>query len=130
MEEGFNVTEEETWIKRYESIWKKVEEFSRQTSGQQSCKLEGAPLNNGKYVNPKLITWDGEIRTGFRGTSLDPRDVGSCHATGVLKIGSVYRQGSNYHLQVFLKECKYRERGVIFESLLSDDEDKGYDTVH
>ena len=127
---GFNVAEEETWIRQYESIWKKVEELSGQTSEQQSCKLEGAPLNNGKYVNPKLITWDGEIRTGFRGTSLDPRDIGSCYATGVLKIGSVYRQGSNYHLQVFLKECKYRERGVIFESLLSDDEDEGYDTVH
>ena len=33
-------------------------------------------------------------------------------------------------LQVFLKECKYQERDVIFNSLLSDDEDEGYDTVH
>ena len=81
-------------------------------------------------VNPKLITWDGEIRTGFRGTSRDPRDIRSCYATGVLKIGSVYQRVSNYHLQVFLKECKYREREVIFKSLLSDDEDEGYDTAH
>ena len=80
-------------------------------------------------MNPKLITWDGEIRTGFRGTSPKPEDIGSCCVTGVLKIGGVYRQGSNYHLQVFLKECKYRKRDS-FESLLSDDEDEGYDTVH
>ena len=54
---GFNVAEAETWIRQYESIWKKVQGISRQ-------KLEEAPLNNGKYVNPKLISWDGEIRTG------------------------------------------------------------------
>ena len=79
-------------------------------------------------IRDRLITWDGEIRTGFRGTSPKPEDIGLCCATGVLKIGSVYRQGSNYHLQVFLKECKYRENA--FKSLLSDDEDEGYDTVH
>ena len=70
------------------------------------------------------------IRTGFRGTSPKPEGIGSCCATGVLKIGGVYRQGSNSHLQIFLKECKYRERGDAFKSLLSDDEDEGYDTVH
>ena len=106
-------------MRQYEAVWKKVEELLGEG-------LRGEPLSNGKYVNPKLITWDGEIRTGFRGTS--PKPEGSCCATGVLKIGSVYRQGSNYHLQVFLKECKYRERGDAFNSLLSDDE--GYDTVH
>ena len=73
---------------------------------------------------------DDVIRTGFPGTSPEPEDIGSCYATGVLKIGSVYRQGSIYHLQVFLKECKYRERDVIFQSLLSDDEGEGCDAVH
>ena len=55
--------------------------------------------------------------------------MGACLATGVLKIGSVYRQRSDYYLQVFLKECKYRERDVIFKSLLSDNEDEGCDAV-
>ena len=63
---GFNVGEYEAWIRQYDGIWRKVEELLRQTSGQQSSKLEGAPLNNGKYVNPKPLTWDNEIRTRFR----------------------------------------------------------------
>ena len=121
---GFNVGEDETWMRQYKTIWITIEECLLKKS------LDGKPLNNDKYVNPKLITWDGEIRTDFRGTSLEPEDIGSCYATGVLKIGNVYRQGSNYHLQIFFKECKYRERDVIFQSLLSDDEDEGYDTVH
>ena len=64
------------------------------------------------YVNPKLITWYGR----------------ACHTTRVLKIGSVYRQGSNYHLHLFLKKCKYTKRDTSFESQLSDDEE-GFDTV-
>ena len=60
-------------------------------------------------------------------------EIGACHATGILKIGSVYRHGGKHHLQVFLKECKYRKRDVSFESQLSDDDDSddsGCDTVH
>ena len=85
--------------------------------------LRGEPLSNEKYINPKLITWGDAIRTRFKGNYPGfIEDIGACHATGVLKVGSVYRQGSNYHLQVFLKECKYRKRDISFESLLSDDE--------
>jgi len=70
-------------------------------------KLTGEPLSNGKHINPKLITWDEEIKTRFRGNSWNkPEDIGACYTIGVLKIGSVYRQGSNFNLQVFLKECK------------------------
>ena len=97
---GFNVGGDETWLQQYEAIWKKVEELLGE-------RLRRESLSGGKYVNPKLITWDCEIRTGFRGTSPEPEDIGSCYATRVLKVGSVYRQGSNYHLHVFLKECKY-----------------------
>ena len=120
---GFSVGKKEAWVKQYVTVWEKFAELLKQ-------KLTGEPLNIGKYVNAKLITWDGEIRTGFRGTSPEPEDFGSCYTIGVLKIASVYRRGSNYPLQVFLKECKYRERDVIFKSMLSDDEDEGYDTVH
>ena len=123
---GFDVGGDEAWICQFDAIWRKVEELL-------SCKLGGAPLNNEKYINPKLIFWNGENRTRFREGKYTRyiEEIPACHATGVLKIGSVYRQGLNYHLQVFLKECKYRQRDVSFESQLSDDEsDEGYDTVH
>jgi len=78
-----------------------------------------------------LITWDGEIKTKFIGKLLcKPEDLGACYVTGILNIGSVYRQGANYYLQVLLKECKYKEREVVFKSQLSDDDDEGYDTVY
>ena len=128
---GFNVSEDEAWVEQYEAIWRRVCKFF-----DLSGSLTGEPLSNEKYINPKLITWDDEIRTRFRGNYPGfIEKIGACYATGVLKIGSVYRQGSNHHLQVFLKECKYRRRDIGFESLLSDDEscyssDEGCDTVH
>lgn len=106
---GFNVGEDESWVKRYKAVFTKVEELMSQV-------LTGTALNNEKYINPKLITWEGEIKTRFRGESTGP-----CYATGILKIGSVYNQGSNYHLQVFLKECKTKARDDSFVSQLSDD---------
>jgi len=104
---GFNVSEDKEWVKQYKSIWIQIEELIFR-------KLTGKPLSNDKYVNSKLITWDGEIRTRLRGNSWNkPEDIGACYAIGVLKIGSVYRQGTNYHLQVFLKECKYKREMLV-----------------
>ena len=134
---GFNVGGDEGFREQYEGIWWRVCEVLHAPGcgGFEIVgSLIGEPLSNGKYVNAKLITWDNEIRTRFREDRYTRYidEIPACYATGILKIGSVYRQGSNYHLQVFLKECKYRKRDVSFESQLSDDEsdDSGCDTVH
>ena len=75
---GFNVIEDEVWSRQYEAIFKKIEELSGQ-------KLEGEPLSNGKYINPKMITWDGEFRTRFKGNYPGfIEDIGACYAIGVL----------------------------------------------
>ena len=126
---GFNVSEDDEWVKKYVAIWAKVEELIFE------C-FQGEVVRNGQYINPKLIVWNGEICTRFNGekigyeSELDRRMLtgGSLEVTGILKISHVYRQGSNYHHQVVLKECKYAKKKRVFESLLSDDEE-GFDTV-
>ena len=109
---GFNVGEDEAWVCQYEGIWSKVEELL-------SCKLEGAPLSNERYVNPKLIAWGIEIRTKFKGNYLGfIEEIGACYATGILKISGVYRQGSNYHLQVFSKGVQISKKRCQFRELV------------
>ena len=131
---GFNVSEDKEWVSKYEKIWWRICELMHAPGCggfELGGILKGEPLSNEKYINPKLITWDGEIRTRFKGKAWDkPEKIGSCHATGVIKIGSVYRQGLNYHLQVFLKECKYEKRDSSFTSQLSDDDEEDYDMVN
>ena len=110
---GFDVSEDEAWVEDYKAIWMTIEECLL----KNLFSLEGKPLSNEKYINLKLITWDGEIKTRFRGNYPGfIEDIGACYALGVLKVGSVYRQGLNYHLQDFLKECKYTKRDTSFES--------------
>ena len=63
----------------------------------------------GRYVNDKLKTW---------------KDVPysmHCNATAV-KIDSVYKQGKDYHPQVYVEECKYTDAENQQCSLLSDDD--------
>ena len=117
---GFNVSEDPVWVHQYVAIWNRIQELI-------SEKLAKSPLNNDQYINPKLIEWEGNIKTQFNGRAV-PYSI-HCLASGVLKIGSVYQQGSNHHLQVFLKECKYLDKDIAFKSQLSDDddEDDGYE---
>ena len=46
-----------------------------------------------------------------------------CSATAVLKINSVYKQGKNYHPQVYVEECKYTDAEKQQRNMLSDDDD-------
>ena len=41
----------------------------------------------------------------------------------LLKIDSVYKQGKDYHPQVYVEECKYTDAENQQGSLLSDDDD-------
>ena len=46
-----------------------------------------------------------------------------CNATAVLKIDSVYKQGKNYHPQVYVEESKYTDAENQQCIMLSDDDD-------
>ena len=48
------------------------------------------------------------------------------NAEVVLKIDSVYKQGKNYHFQVYVEECKYTDAENQRCSMLSDDDDDGF----
>ena len=59
----------------------------------------------GRYVDGKLKTWKECIRTNFHG-QYRPYNM-HCNAAAVLKIDSVYKQGKNYHPEVYVEESKY-----------------------
>ena len=64
--------------------------------------------------------WKERIKTKFHDQDV-PYDM-YCNATGVLKIDSVNKQGKNYHLQVYVKECKYTNAENRQCNMLSDDD--------
>ena len=80
-----------------------------------------------RYANGKLKTWKERIRTDFYGQDI-PYNI-YCNATAVLKIDSVYKQGKNYHPQVYVEECKYNDAEKQQCSMLNDDDDDVFSMV-
>ena len=115
---SFNVSEAKEWVSQYKKIWNEVE-------SQLFEKMAAEPINGeGRYVNGKLKTWKERIKTNFHGQDV-PYNM-HCNATAVLKIDSVYKQGKNYHPQVYVEECKYTDAENQQCSMLSDDDDDGF----
>ena len=61
------------------------------------------------------------MKANFHGQDV-PYDM-YYNATAVLKIDSVYKQGKNYHPQVYVEECKYTDAENQQRNMLSDDDD-------
>ena len=114
---SFNVSEEKEWVSQYLRIWDEVE-------SQLFEKLATEPIKGeGKCIYGKFKTWKERIKTKFHGQEV-PYDM-YCNATAVLKIDSVYKQGKNYHPQVYVEECKYTDEEKQQCNMLSDDDDDG-----
>ena len=113
---SFDVSEEKEWTFQCKKIWNEVE-------SQLFEKLATEPIK-GKYVRGKLKAWKESIKTNFHGQDV-PYDM-FCNATAVLKIDSVYKQGKNYHPQVYVEECKCTNAEKRQCSMLSDDDDDGF----
>ena len=112
---SFNVSEEEAWKTQYKKIWNMVESQLLDKLATESIKREG------RNVNGKWKTWKERIKINFH--SQDAPYNMHCNATAVLKIDSVYKQGKNYHPQVYVEECKYTDAENQQCSMLSDDDD-------
>ena len=86
---SFNVSEAKEWVSQYKKIWNEVE-------SQLFEKMATEPIKGGgRYVHGKLKMWKERITKNFHSQDV-PHDM-HCHATTVLKIGSVYKQGKHYH---------------------------------
>ena len=115
---SFIISEEKEWVAQYKKIWNEVESQLFEKMATEPIKREG------RYVNGKLKTWKECIKTNFHGQDV-PYDM-YCNATAVLRIDSVYKQGKNYHPQVYVEECKYTDAENQQCSMLSDDDDDGF----
>ena len=116
---SFNVSEEKAWKTQYEKIWNEVESHLFEKLATEPIKREG------RYVNGKLKTCKECIKTNFHGQ--DAQHNIHCNATAVLKIDSVYKQGKNYHPQVYVEECKYTDAENQQCNMLSDDDDGSFE---
>ena len=98
---SFKVSEEEASKTQCKKIWNGIELQLIEEMLTVPMKKEGI------YVNGKLKRWEERTKSDFHGQDV-PYNM-HCNAKAVLKIGSVYKQGKNYHSQVYIEECKYTD---------------------
>ena len=111
---SFNFFGAKGWVSQYKKIWNEVE-------SKLFEKLATEPIKGReKYDNGKLKRWKERIKTDFHGQDV-PCGM-YCNATAVLKIDFVYRQGKNYHPQVYVQECKYTDAENQQCNMLPDDD--------
>ena len=111
---SFNVSETKEWVSQYKNIWNEVESQLFERMATELIKGEG------RYVHSMLKMWKECIKANFHGQDV-PYDM-YCNATAVLKVVSVYKQGKNYHPQVYVEECKYTDAENQQYNMLSDDD--------
>ena len=110
----FNASEEKAWKAQYEKIWKEDESQLFEKMATEPKKREG------RSVNCKVKTWKKRIKANVHGQDV-PYNM-HCNVTAVLKIDSVYKQGKNYHTEVYVEECKYTDAENQQCSMLSNDD--------
>ena len=116
---SFNVSEEKAWVAQYENILNEVESELFEKLATGPIKVEG------RYIHDELKTWKERIKTNFH-----DQDVAydmCCNATAALKIDSVYKQGKNYHFQIYVEECKYTDAEKQQCKMLSDYNDRFFE---
>ena len=80
------------------------------------------PVKEGCYRNAKLNVYKDKIRTDFRGKDIPYNQY--CKATAMLKFKSMYKQGSNYYPQVYVKETRIEQ---VEKCRLLSDSGKDYE---
>ena len=116
---SFNVSGEKAWVAQYGKIWNEVESDLFKKMVTEPIKKEV------EYVHAKFKTLKEYIKTNSHGQDV-PYNM-YCNALALLKIDCVYKQGKNYHPQVYVEECKYTDAENQQCSMLSDEDDRFFE---
>ena len=74
-------------------------------------KFHSKPVYDETYIKAKVREFDGKIKTNFLGNEV-PKENMHCTCIACITIDSVMRIDKKNHLQVYLKECKYRIKKI------------------
>ena len=67
------------------------------------------PVDNKKYLKTNIKSYEGNTNTDFRSKGV-PKKGSHCICLSAIISDSVFKNGKNYYLKVYLKECKHFQR--------------------
>ena len=98
---SFLIKNDEVWQK-YEDIWNVIK-------NKLSIKFNSEPIYENKYLKAKVRKFDGDIKTNFLGNGL-PKENTYYICIACITVDSVLRINQKSYPQVYLEECKYKNK--------------------
>ena len=97
------------FLTKNDELWDKYDEIWDPIKNKLGIKFHGEPVYEYKYLKAKVGEFDGAIKTNFLGNDM-PKENMHYTCIACITIDSVLRIDKNNHPQVYLEECKYREK--------------------
>ena len=98
-------------LDKYNEIWDKIKE-------KLNIKFHSKPVYNQKYLKAKVREFDGIIKTNFLGNGV-PKENMHYTCIACITIDSVTKIEKKNYLQVYLEECKYKEKKIQMSRFIS-----------
>ena len=100
----FDETKYMSFLIKDDELLGKYNKILEKVSNSIEKRFDSEPVYNKKYLKSKMKSYKGKINTNSHNDNI-PKEGSERIYLSVIVIGSVYRTGKNYHLQVFLEEC-------------------------
>ena len=98
---SFLIKDNEVWDK-YNKIWDVIKD-------KLGTKFHSEPIFEYKYLTAKVREFDGVIKTNFLNNGM-PKENMYYSCIACITIDSVLTTDKKNHLEVYLEECKYRNK--------------------
>ena len=117
---SFLVDDAELLIK-YTEIWNEIRDLINK-------KFDSDTVYNNRYINTKIKLYNNDIKTNFHDENNIrevPKEKCAYKCLLLISLDSVIQTNKKYHLQTFLKECKYKLTNKKEKNLIISNFDSG-----
>ena len=107
------VIRDDSVLDKYNKIWDKIKETL-------NIKFHSMSVYDEKYIKVKVREFNGVIKTNFSGDKI-PEENEHYACIACITIDSVMKIEKKIYLQIYLEECKYKEKKrktTIFVNLI------------
>ena len=97
-------------LAKYNDIWENLKSIMKK-------EFDSEPVNNEKYLTPKIKSYNGKINTNFHNNKI-PTEGFQCFCLSNILIDSDFTAGKHYYPQEFVEESKHALKEKRCQSLL------------
>ena len=112
-----NFTDNNEFLERYTKIWEKISDLIDK-------KFDSDPVDNNKYINTKIRSYNNYIITNFHDTDNKnnklPEKNKAYMCMSLISLESIIKINKKYYPQILLQECVYELINKKVENIITN----------